>query len=387
MLKKSYRFANFILDSEKRYFSKNNLEIELTDYEFDVLLYLVENRLRFCSKNEIINTVWGIIVSDNSVEKIVSKLRKIFDDNVNEPKFIKSRRGKGYSFIFNKVSELENTVPARIDKNIEISASPQIRIPLNYKTLILCGCLFVLSLAIGVVLLKGSDILEKLNATNILADDFSREDINPKLWTISGSSVKVVDGKAQVVCLKTDDCGRLVSNFVSFDPNKSLIIKSRIKVSYAQNMKEKNYCLGFFGITPKNPHLEDRDTRDKSIFGIYYANYDYSELYPNGEIDSFPTEGWFLFRNGGAPNKKVDYRDGKVSKKLAPLWDTWFEQKIIYNPSNQTLSLFINGQLCDVFETGDLFKDIEENKIRVEIAPRGWFRYHAIEVDYIEIYQ
>lgn len=396
----NFSFAEFTLSSKKRTIFRERTEIKLRDKDFDVLLFLIMSAPKTCSPDEIIETVWnGTNVENSSIEKAIANIRKVLGDDVKSPRFVKTVRSKGYLFIGDvknikednpKKDKPENNLysfelsPQKFDS--QTSAKPRSGNK-RFRYILVCLTVLVLFATIAVYLVKFFVFNHQIESNVLLFDDFSEAEINRNVWTTSGNSVKVTNGIAQVVCLETDNCGRLVSDFINVDINKPLIVESRIKVYASRNLKDKTYFLGFFGILPKNPNIDDRDTRDKAIFGVYYANYDYESKYPNGEIDEFPAEGWFLYRNGGGPQKKVDYRDGKVSKRIEPPWDTWFEQKIIYNPIDGKMSYFINGDLRDVFAVGNLYKDVEENKIRIEVAPRGWWLYHSIELDNIKVMQ
>ncbi|MFN3691384.1 MAG: response regulator transcription factor [Fervidobacterium sp.] len=75
-------------------------EIELSKTEFDLLLYLVKNKDRVVSKEEILDSVWGIDYygSDNTVEVYINYLRKkLFPD------IIKTVRGIGYKLAGEKL--------------------------------------------------------------------------------------------------------------------------------------------------------------------------------------------------------------------------------------------------------------------------------------------
>lgn len=397
---KAYSFGGFTLNPAKRLLVQGGSELKLRDKDFDVLQFLIENVGHPCSHEKIIETIWdGTFVENASVDKSIANIRKVLGDDVRNPSYIKTIRSKGYLFIGDVIEVDQSPRDAGFfvdrgrsdDRNLDHVANDNsiVNSGPNSRVSIL-KWIFVFALIVSglvAVVWKGGDALTKLNRAVILQDDFSESEISPEKWTIQGNSIKISNGIVSVVCLATDNCGRLVSKFVEFDPQKTLTIESRIKVYASQSLKEKTYFLGFLGLIPMIENIGDPNTRDKGLFGVYYANYDYESKYPNGDIDEFPVEGWFLYRNGASPNKKVDYRDGKVSKRIEPLWDTWFDQRIVYEPSNGSMSYFINNELKGTFEAGKLFDQIKENKIRVEIAPRGWWLYHSIELDSFEVYQ
>src|SRR5688572_26604177 len=100
MANETIAFEEFRLDRTKRKLSKYGSVIKLSDNEYDLLAYLIENRPDICSLDQLIEAVWGEThVGNNSVEKIIVSLRKKLGDSAGSPQFIKNRRGKGYSFI------------------------------------------------------------------------------------------------------------------------------------------------------------------------------------------------------------------------------------------------------------------------------------------------
>ncbi|MBO8140030.1 MAG: response regulator transcription factor [Thermosipho sp. (in: Bacteria)] len=71
----------------------NEKEISLSKTEFDLLSYLIKNKGRVVSKEEILNAVWGLDYygTPNTVEVYINYLRRKIDPNL-----IKTVRGIGY---------------------------------------------------------------------------------------------------------------------------------------------------------------------------------------------------------------------------------------------------------------------------------------------------
>lgn len=383
---KTYKFAEFILNPAKRTLLRERAEIKLRDKDFEVLLFLIESAPRTCSHDEIIEVVWnGTNVENNSIEKAIANIRNVLGDNAKSPRFIKTVRAKGYLF----VGELEQIEKLPPKKDIEEHQTADTKTNKSSKIKIVSlglGFIFILGFAL-LFWWKGGEVWARYNSKVIFADDFSSGEIDSNRWKIKGKTVKVENGIAKLIVEETDNQGKLESSLFSFDRSKSVIIKSRLRISYSQNLKDKVYFIGMFGITPKTPLFSQADIHNKYIFGINYTNHDYESRYPNGDLDLMKTEGFFLFKYCGSSFKKVDYRDGKISKRIKPIWNEWFEQTIVYNPSNGEMSYIVGGNLEEVFNVGDLLKEMDEDKLRVEIDPAGWWLHHSIEVDYIEITQ
>ncbi len=66
----------------------------------ELLLLLIENRHRFVSKEEILETVWsGVHVADSSVAQCISELRHALRDDPKTPRYIETRIKGGYRFV------------------------------------------------------------------------------------------------------------------------------------------------------------------------------------------------------------------------------------------------------------------------------------------------
>jgi DNA-binding winged helix-turn-helix (wHTH) protein len=67
---------------------------------FRVLLFLLHNPQRLISKQELLNTVWGdAIVTDGSLTRCVWLLRRLLEDDINEPRYIATVATVGYRFV------------------------------------------------------------------------------------------------------------------------------------------------------------------------------------------------------------------------------------------------------------------------------------------------
>ena len=72
---------------------------ELKAMEYKLLSYLVKNKNRVISKDELFENVWGdTIMEDNTLNVHVRRLREKIEENPNQPRYIKTERGVGYIF-------------------------------------------------------------------------------------------------------------------------------------------------------------------------------------------------------------------------------------------------------------------------------------------------
>src|SRR5256885_17026062 len=118
---RNFVFAEFNLDAELRTLRREGAEIHLAKRPFDVLLFLIENRERVVSREELLNRFWdGHEVYDDALRKCVGAIRTALDD-LKSPRFIETRRGSGFRFI-GAVSE----APALTDRPSQLPVT-------NYK--------------------------------------------------------------------------------------------------------------------------------------------------------------------------------------------------------------------------------------------------------------
>ena len=72
--------------------------LELTPKEFELLLYLIERQGRVITREHMLNSVWNYEFAGDSriVDVHISHLRDKLEENLKQPKLIKTVRGLGY---------------------------------------------------------------------------------------------------------------------------------------------------------------------------------------------------------------------------------------------------------------------------------------------------
>jgi len=72
----------------------------LTRKECMVVKYLVERAGQVISRDQLLDAVWGyhIYPTNRTIDNFILKLRKIFEDDPPDPKYIETIRGVGYRF-------------------------------------------------------------------------------------------------------------------------------------------------------------------------------------------------------------------------------------------------------------------------------------------------
>ena len=67
---------------------------------FDLLVYLVKNRERVVSKDDLLDTVWaGRIVSESTLTSHINAVRKAIGDSGEEQRLIRTIARKGFRFV------------------------------------------------------------------------------------------------------------------------------------------------------------------------------------------------------------------------------------------------------------------------------------------------
>ena len=95
-----FRFENQILDSDRRELWQGSELVSLEPQVFDLLLYLIQNRDRVVSKDDLIASVWGgRIVSDSTLDSRINATRKAVGDSGDEQRLIWTIARKGVRFV------------------------------------------------------------------------------------------------------------------------------------------------------------------------------------------------------------------------------------------------------------------------------------------------
>ena len=95
-----YRFADHVLDVDRRELRHGANQVALEPQVFDLLVYLVQNRDRVVSKDDLIASVWGgRIVSDSTLDSRINAARKALGDNGEQQRLIRTIARKGIRFV------------------------------------------------------------------------------------------------------------------------------------------------------------------------------------------------------------------------------------------------------------------------------------------------
>jgi pimeloyl-ACP methyl ester carboxylesterase/DNA-binding winged helix-turn-helix (wHTH) protein len=95
-----FRFGNHAVDVERRELRRGSDLIDLEPQVFDLLVYLIRNRERVVSKDDLIASVWGgRIVSESTLTSRINAVRKAVGDSGEQQGVIRTVARKGFRFI------------------------------------------------------------------------------------------------------------------------------------------------------------------------------------------------------------------------------------------------------------------------------------------------
>lgn len=95
-----YRFADCELDTERYELHACGVSKPVEPQVFDLLRYLVENRDRTITKEELYKAIWQErIVSESALSSRIKAARQAVGDNGHEQKIIRTLHGRGFQFL------------------------------------------------------------------------------------------------------------------------------------------------------------------------------------------------------------------------------------------------------------------------------------------------
>ena len=97
---KSINFGDFVFDIQNRNLVKNGENIPITTGEFDLLKVFTERPKQPLSRDQIMQLARGkeLDVFDRSIDVQISRIRKLIEDDPNNPKYLQTKWGFGYIF-------------------------------------------------------------------------------------------------------------------------------------------------------------------------------------------------------------------------------------------------------------------------------------------------
>jgi Tol biopolymer transport system component/DNA-binding winged helix-turn-helix (wHTH) protein len=142
---------------------------------FRLLVFLVENPARVLTKDEIMAAVWpDTAVSDNSLARAITQIRKALDDDSKAPKYIETVPSVGYRFIGQVKSDTaqeEAAEPTLAPEAVELAPGPEaaeLARPRSNKLAVAIGaCVVLIGVALWWFLASSSSTPYPLRVTSV----------------------------------------------------------------------------------------------------------------------------------------------------------------------------------------------------------------------------
>lgn len=95
-----FHFGNYVLDPSRRELTHGAEAVAIGPQVFDLLTYLVRNRDRVVSKDDVLQAVWGgRIVSESTLTSHINAVRKAVGDTGEGQRLIRTMQRKGFRFV------------------------------------------------------------------------------------------------------------------------------------------------------------------------------------------------------------------------------------------------------------------------------------------------
>ena len=107
-------FGNHRLDIARRELRRGTEPVDLEPKVFDLLVFLIRNRDRVVSKDDLLEAIWdGRIVSESAITTRINALRRALGDDGTRQQLIRTFTRKGVRFIGEVTEQREVLPPAR----------------------------------------------------------------------------------------------------------------------------------------------------------------------------------------------------------------------------------------------------------------------------------
>ena len=95
-----YLFEDYVLDTERRELLRGSTPVSLEPQVFDLLAYLIRNRERVVSKDDLIATIWnGRAISESALSTRINAVRCAIDDSGEQQRLVRTFPRKGLRFV------------------------------------------------------------------------------------------------------------------------------------------------------------------------------------------------------------------------------------------------------------------------------------------------
>lgn len=195
----------------------------------------------------------------------------------------------------------------------------------------------------------------------LFSDDFNDNAIDTAKWSKKGTGVTESEGVLKVDQAVTDQVTAALSRTIVINPYAKITVQRKAKVHSAYNYFDGLFAL-YFGDTADFAAGFPTVNSQAAVI-VSHANYDYSG---GGEQVA---HGFYLGRSAAHfPDPTV------TSPAITPIWDTWFDEKVVYDPITGAAELWLDGILKATVNVGAL--PATARYMNVFIQAWGWYTGH-----------
>jgi TolB-like protein len=124
-----YLFEKYAFDTDRRELHRGADVVSVAPQVFDLLDYLIRNRERVVSKDDLINAIWnGRSVSDAALTTRLNAARSVIGDSGEEQRLIKTLPRKGFRFV-GPVREVQGLAGGEVANNPVEPTKPALTLP------------------------------------------------------------------------------------------------------------------------------------------------------------------------------------------------------------------------------------------------------------------
>lgn len=109
-----YVFDAYAIDPDRRELRRGGELVDIEPQVFDLLVYIVRNRDRVVSKDELLTKIWrGRVVSDSTISSRINAIRRAVGDSGEQQQFIRTIPRRGIRFVGEVCENLVSSKAAR----------------------------------------------------------------------------------------------------------------------------------------------------------------------------------------------------------------------------------------------------------------------------------
>jgi len=205
----------------------------------------------------------------------------------------------------------------------------------------------------------------------LFADGFNDNAVDASKWSTKGTGVAENEGVLKVTQAVQDQVTAALSRTIVINPYAKITVQRKAKVHYANSYFDGLFAL-YFGNTADFAAGFPNVSSQAAVV-VSHANYDHSG---GGEQTA---HGFYLGRYA------AHFTDPVTSAAITPIWDTWFDEKVVYDPITGAAELYINSELKATVNVGAL--PPTARYMNVFLQAWGWYTGHYNYSDDITVSQ